>query len=154
MNIAVVVVCLLSSVVAAYPSNTYKDLDICNHWNGRRHFLELGERGELHARNVTTSAYRVGYFETLLFAIWIIKRHQTIFQNFPEYPVFIGLINFLSILGQWSDGWCQHQFKWCQQCLETPFQFGFLVSVQPGVGHLCRMCHTHHRHLCQLLQDL
>uniref|UniRef100_T1PEH9 Low-density lipoprotein receptor domain class A n=1 Tax=Musca domestica TaxID=7370 RepID=T1PEH9_MUSDO len=58
VNIAVVFVCLLSSVVAAYPSNTYKDLDICNHWNGRRHFLELGERGELHARNVTTSAYR------------------------------------------------------------------------------------------------
>ncbi|XP_073836756.1 CUB and LDLa domain isoform X2 [Musca autumnalis] len=57
-NVALIAVCLLSSVVAAYPSNTYKDLDICNHWNGRRHFLELGERGELHARNVTTSAYR------------------------------------------------------------------------------------------------
>ncbi|XP_061389118.1 uncharacterized protein LOC133324254 [Musca vetustissima] len=57
-NITLIVVCLISSVVAAYPSNTYKDLDICNHWNGRRHFLELGERGELHARNVTTSAYR------------------------------------------------------------------------------------------------
>lgn len=44
---------------AAYPANSYRDLDICNHWNGRRHFLELGERGELHARNVSTTAYRV-----------------------------------------------------------------------------------------------
>ncbi|XP_030567182.1 uncharacterized protein LOC115767151 isoform X1 [Drosophila novamexicana] len=43
---------------AAYPANSYRDLDICNHWNGRRHFLELGERGELHARNVSTTAYR------------------------------------------------------------------------------------------------
>ncbi|XP_013112094.2 uncharacterized protein LOC106090460 isoform X1 [Stomoxys calcitrans] len=59
VNVAVVVCLLLSlSLAAAYPSNNYKDLDICNHWNGRRHFLELGERGELHARNVTTSAYR------------------------------------------------------------------------------------------------
>lgn len=59
VKVAVFVLCLSSSVVAAYPSTTYKDLDICNHWNGRRHFLEMGERGELHARNVTTSAYRV-----------------------------------------------------------------------------------------------
>lgn len=43
----------------AYPANSYRDLDICNHWNGRRHFLELGERGELHARNVSTTAFRV-----------------------------------------------------------------------------------------------
>ncbi|XP_075161919.1 CUB and LDLa domain isoform X2 [Haematobia irritans] len=58
VNVVVIVSVLSSSLVIAYPSNTYKDLDICNHWNGRRHFLELGERGELHARNVTTSAYR------------------------------------------------------------------------------------------------
>ena len=50
-------------LLLAYPSNNYRDLDICNHWNGRRHFLELGERGELHARNVTTSAYRVEAYE-------------------------------------------------------------------------------------------
>ncbi|KAM7358950.1 CUB and LDLa domain isoform 3-T3 [Cochliomyia hominivorax] len=49
----------LNFFVTAYPPNTYRDLDICNHWNGRRHFLELGERGDLHARNVTTSAFRV-----------------------------------------------------------------------------------------------
>lgn len=54
-----VVLCFLNFFVTAYPPNTYKDLDICNHWNGRRHFLELGERGDLHARNVTTSAFRV-----------------------------------------------------------------------------------------------
>ncbi|KAH8365913.1 hypothetical protein KR093_007304 [Drosophila rubida] len=42
----------------AFPANSYRDLDICNHWNGRRHFLELGERGELHARNVSTTAFR------------------------------------------------------------------------------------------------
>lgn len=54
-----VVLYFLNTFVAAYPPNTYRDLDICNHWNGRRHFLELGERGDLHARNVTTSAFRV-----------------------------------------------------------------------------------------------
>ncbi|XP_020816929.1 uncharacterized protein LOC110190668 isoform X2 [Drosophila serrata] len=45
---------------AAYPaSNSYRDLDICNHWDGRRHFLELGSPpGELHARNVSYTAYR------------------------------------------------------------------------------------------------
>ncbi|XP_034106579.1 uncharacterized protein LOC117569506 isoform X1 [Drosophila albomicans] len=42
----------------AFPANSYRDLDICNHWNGRRHFLELGERGELHAKNVSTTAFR------------------------------------------------------------------------------------------------
>ncbi|XP_068142313.1 LOW QUALITY PROTEIN: uncharacterized protein Culd [Drosophila tropicalis] len=50
----------------AYPAagsstagNGYRDLDICNHWNGRRHFLELGSPpGELHARNVSNTAYR------------------------------------------------------------------------------------------------
>lgn len=53
----------ISVPVNGYPSNTFRDLDICNHWNGRRHFLELGERGDLHARNVTTSAFRVcNYF--------------------------------------------------------------------------------------------
>ncbi|XP_030371836.1 uncharacterized protein LOC115622124 isoform X2 [Scaptodrosophila lebanonensis] len=46
----------------AYPANSYRDLDICNHWNGRRHFLELGERGELHARNVSTTAFRSTLF--------------------------------------------------------------------------------------------
>ncbi|ALC43877.1 CG17352 [Drosophila busckii] len=49
---------LISWPGAAYPASSYRDLDICNHWNGRRHFLELGERGELHARNVSTTAYR------------------------------------------------------------------------------------------------
>ncbi|KAH8397513.1 hypothetical protein KR222_008702, partial [Zaprionus bogoriensis] len=49
---------LLAVGVVAYPTNSYRDLDICNHWNGRRHFLELGERGELHARNVSTTAFR------------------------------------------------------------------------------------------------
>ncbi|XP_011186911.1 uncharacterized protein LOC105214907 isoform X2 [Zeugodacus cucurbitae] len=48
--------------VNGYPANTFRDLDICNHWNGRRHFLELGERGDLHARNVTTSAFRSTLF--------------------------------------------------------------------------------------------
>ncbi|XP_037939940.1 uncharacterized protein LOC119672861 isoform X2 [Teleopsis dalmanni] len=48
----------------AYPANNYHDLDICNYWNGRRYFLELGERGDLHARNVTTSAYRSTVFST------------------------------------------------------------------------------------------
>ncbi|XP_064542218.1 uncharacterized protein Culd isoform X1 [Drosophila montana] len=52
------VLALSSWPSAAYPANSYRDLDICNHWNGRRHFLELGERGELHARNVSTTAYR------------------------------------------------------------------------------------------------
>ncbi|XP_034659606.1 uncharacterized protein LOC117895798 isoform X1 [Drosophila subobscura] len=44
----------------AYPASaSYRDLDICNHWDGRRHFLELGSpAGELHARNVTNTAYR------------------------------------------------------------------------------------------------
>lgn len=54
-----VILCFFNCFVTAYPPNTYRDLDICNHWNGRRHFLELGERGDLHARNVTTSAFRV-----------------------------------------------------------------------------------------------
>uniref|UniRef100_A0A1B0AYA5 CUB domain-containing protein n=1 Tax=Glossina palpalis gambiensis TaxID=67801 RepID=A0A1B0AYA5_9MUSC len=54
---------LLLSVAETYPpNNNYRDLDICNHWNGRRHFLELGERGDLHARNVTTSAFRSTLF--------------------------------------------------------------------------------------------
>ncbi|XP_053954595.1 uncharacterized protein LOC128860852 isoform X2 [Anastrepha ludens] len=56
---------LITSVLVyahGYPSNTFRDLDICNHWNGRRHFLELGERGDLHARNVTTSAFRSTLF--------------------------------------------------------------------------------------------
>ncbi|XP_036228114.2 uncharacterized protein Culd isoform X1 [Bactrocera oleae] len=52
----------ISVPVNGYPSNTFRDLDICNHWNGRRHFLELGERGDLHARNVTTSAFRSTLF--------------------------------------------------------------------------------------------
>ncbi|XP_017129511.1 uncharacterized protein LOC108147474 isoform X1 [Drosophila elegans] len=54
------VICLLCWPGAAYPaSSSYRDLDICNHWDGRRHFLELGSpAGELHARNVTTTAYR------------------------------------------------------------------------------------------------
>ncbi|EDV96708.1 GH16413 [Drosophila grimshawi] len=52
------VLALISWPGEAYPANSYRDLDICNHWNGRRHFLELGERGELHARNVSTTAYR------------------------------------------------------------------------------------------------
>uniref|UniRef100_A0A0K8WBP5 CUB domain-containing protein n=1 Tax=Bactrocera latifrons TaxID=174628 RepID=A0A0K8WBP5_BACLA len=52
----------VSVPVNGYPSNTFRDLDICNHWNGRRHFLELGERGDLHARNVTTSAFRSTLF--------------------------------------------------------------------------------------------
>ncbi|XP_037810549.1 uncharacterized protein LOC119602848 isoform X2 [Lucilia sericata] len=56
------ILCFLNSFVTAYPPNTYRDLDICNHWNGRRHFLELGERGDLHARNVTTSAFRTTLF--------------------------------------------------------------------------------------------
>lgn len=47
-------------LVAAYPGNSHRDLDICSHWNGRRHFLELGEKGDLHARNVSASAFRVG----------------------------------------------------------------------------------------------
>jgi len=55
------VICLICWRGEAYPaSNSYRDLDICNHWDGRRHFLELGSpAGELHARNVTTTAYRV-----------------------------------------------------------------------------------------------
>lgn len=53
------VLALVSWPGSAYPTNSYRDLDICNHWNGRRHFLELGERGELHARNVSNTAYRV-----------------------------------------------------------------------------------------------
>lgn len=60
-EISIALATVLIAVVSGYPSSTYRDLDICNHWNGRRHFLELGERGELHARNVTTSAYRVGH---------------------------------------------------------------------------------------------
>ncbi|KAM8709232.1 hypothetical protein ACLKA7_016098 [Drosophila subpalustris] len=52
------VLTLISWRGEAYPANSYRDLDICNHWNGRRHFLELGERGELHARNVSTTAFR------------------------------------------------------------------------------------------------
>ncbi|TDG52862.1 hypothetical protein AWZ03_000405 [Drosophila navojoa] len=52
------VLALVSWPGSAYPTNSYRDLDICNHWNGRRHFLELGERGELHARNVSNTAYR------------------------------------------------------------------------------------------------
>ncbi|XP_034484194.1 uncharacterized protein LOC117789213 isoform X2 [Drosophila innubila] len=52
------VLTLISWPSQAYPVNSYRDLDICNHWNGRRHFLELGERGELHARNVSTTAFR------------------------------------------------------------------------------------------------
>jgi len=56
------VLTLISWPGEAYPANSYRDLDICNHWNGRRHFLELGERGELHARNVSTTAFRVSNF--------------------------------------------------------------------------------------------
>ncbi|KAH8379418.1 hypothetical protein KR009_004890 [Drosophila setifemur] len=55
------VACLLGwPALNAYPaSNSYRDLDICNHWDGRRHFLELGSpAGELHARNVSNTAYR------------------------------------------------------------------------------------------------
>lgn len=40
-------------------SNSHRGSDICSHWNGRRHFLELGERGELHAFNVSASGIRV-----------------------------------------------------------------------------------------------
>lgn len=58
------VICLLCWPGEAYPaSSSYRDLDICNHWDGRRHFLELGSpAGEVHARNVTTTAYRVSVF--------------------------------------------------------------------------------------------
>ncbi|XP_017109937.2 uncharacterized protein Culd isoform X1 [Drosophila bipectinata] len=56
----VYLVCLICWPGDAYPaSNSYRDLDICNHWDGRRHFLELGSpAGELHARNVSNTAYR------------------------------------------------------------------------------------------------
>ncbi|XP_055841767.1 uncharacterized protein LOC129908945 isoform X2 [Episyrphus balteatus] len=53
-----VILAILKDAKSAYSGNSHRDLDICSHWNGRRHFLELGERGDLHARNVTTSAYR------------------------------------------------------------------------------------------------
>uniref|UniRef100_W8B6K8 CUB domain-containing protein n=1 Tax=Ceratitis capitata TaxID=7213 RepID=W8B6K8_CERCA len=61
-TISLLLICVSVVSVNGYPSNTFRDLDICNHWNGRRHFLELGERGDLHARNVTTSAFRSTLF--------------------------------------------------------------------------------------------
>lgn len=56
--VSFVILTVLKSANSAYSGNSHRDLDICSHWNGRRHFLELGERGDLYARNVTTSAYR------------------------------------------------------------------------------------------------
>ncbi|XP_055915125.1 uncharacterized protein LOC129948234 isoform X2 [Eupeodes corollae] len=56
--IGIVFVAVFKDASSAYSGNSHRELDICSHWNGRRHFLELGERGDLHARNVTTSAYR------------------------------------------------------------------------------------------------
>lgn len=103
--------CLFNSFVTPYPPNTYRDLDICNHWNGRRHFLELGERGDLHARNVTTSAFRVRNVKLYFSRDNLIKQNLTnkLLIDFIDYT-------FCTVLCKWK-------------FVEKSFGSGLLVPV-------------------------
>lgn len=59
-EIIITIVALFVRINFAYIYSTGNhDSDICGHWNGRRHFLELGDRGELHAKSLTSSYARV-----------------------------------------------------------------------------------------------
>lgn len=42
----------------------YKNTDICGYHNGHRRYLELGETGQLTARNVTVSNVRTNQWHT------------------------------------------------------------------------------------------
>ncbi|XP_055388255.1 uncharacterized protein LOC129616647 isoform X3 [Condylostylus longicornis] len=118
--------CEISKLASTYSINSPREWDICSHWNGRRHFLELGERGELHARNVSASNYMSTF-----------------------YTSSIANINNRSIL---SEPWyqCNLELVTCSECvIRITFTYSnFSKTCQPVVssndGTLHNKCFCEH----------
>lgn len=93
-----------------------RDLDICSHWNGRRQFLEMGDRGDLHAQNVSiSSSYKVHVRRWL--SIYIIFILCFYFCFVLQNPLFtpISLHNDNNTLDIWYQ--CNIELVTCSECV-------------------------------------
>lgn len=53
----VLILTLASSVLALDSDNSYSNYEICNIFNGRRFYVELGEHSRIEANNVTVPPF-------------------------------------------------------------------------------------------------
>lgn len=106
--------CMPSDESVAAHSNR-RNLDICSHWNGRRQFLEMGDRGDLHAQNVSiSSSYKVHVRHTLSITLYLCTFFSTLSSQNPLFTP-MSLHNDNSSLDIWYQ--CNIELVTCSECV-------------------------------------